>query len=256
MRNIKLLGVVVSAVFTLSAIATASASAARNPEWWVNGALLAGTELILAEAESLQTLESPVTASVNCPNLRLTGHNKIWNDEDPPEPLQGGLDLETILYTGCLYNGNAVCKVRSMGAANAGEIETKPLHSRLVYLTKKAAEEENIHETGTLFTPETGEIFVELDFEGMSCPILAETRVKGSIATKNIPNPLTGLGNPLTEELNHYIEAPAPAIEKTFYNEGGVTKEAKDKLALGAVVAKYTGKARVWLCSDLNWSIQ
>jgi hypothetical protein len=256
MRSVKHICLTALIACALGAVAAAPAFAERNPEWYVNGSLLTGTELVLSSTESVQVLESSLTKPLTCSNLRLTGHNKIWNDEHPPEPLLGGLSLETIAYSGCAYGTAGTCEVSTKGRGTWGEIETNALHSRLVYLTEKAAEKENVHETGMLFEPESGTTFVELSFQGTGCPIFNEVAVKGTVATKNIPNPLTGAGEPLSEELSHYIEAPAAAITKTFYREGGKIVEAKDKLTFFGAEAKYVGKARLWLSSDSSWSMQ
>jgi hypothetical protein len=259
MRPTKYICLAVLAACALSAtlVTPASASAERNPEWSVNGSLLTGTEEFLAEAVGTQTLEWAISRPITCTGMNIipADTHTIWNDEDPPEPLSGGLALETLVYTGCLYNGKEECKVSTKGKGTWGEIETNALHSQLVYLTKKAAETENIHETGTLFTPESGEIFVELEFSGTNCPFFNEPPVKGSITLKNIGDPLTETGSPLAEELSHYIEAPEEPIIKTFYREGGKVKEAKDKLTAFGIAMKYIGDSRAWLESDASWSV-
>jgi hypothetical protein len=259
MRPTKYICLAVLAACALSTdlVAPAAASAERNPEWNVNGSLLTGTEEFLAEALGVQTLYWEFSKPITCTDIHLNpaGNHIIWNDEEPPESLSGGLTLETIVFTGCLYNSKTECKVSTKGKETWGEIQTNPLKSRQVYLSKTAAEEGNVDDAGTLFTPATGEVFVELEYSGKKCPLLDEISVKGAIAAKNIGDPLTEIGSPLSEELSHYLEAPETPIVDTFYNEGGVVVEGENELKGFGIKMKYVGDSRAWLESDANWSI-
>jgi hypothetical protein len=141
--------------------------------------LLQSNESVLLFALSLgpQFLKGKTTKeSILCSSFHAHGY---LEGGDP------GKDGETIVYLGCTVPNLAGCDVISQGqAAGSGIIETKPLVSELVWLTKAGAEALNAAETGTLFRPKTGTNFVELLLTALSGSACA--------LPTNEPLPITG----------------------------------------------------------------
>src|SRR5208282_1291918 len=97
MKHIKKLGMVLVAVFAISAAASASASAACNYCWHVGGSeLKSGSENIKGEASGSYTLTGKalgfIEVAVTCTKAATTG--KLVGGEP-------GTDEATIKYTGC-----------------------------------------------------------------------------------------------------------------------------------------------------------
>jgi hypothetical protein len=219
-RSVKLPGAAAVVVFAVLAAAS-SAFGGTGPEFLIEGSLLPSTESIEAQGSSSQALTSTGVA-LECSGVSLEGGNLFATNP--------GTDEETLVYSGCTYQGKtaAECEARTKAGGTAGQIKTVALASELGY---KAA-------TGpdalTLFRPKVGTEFVSVEFKGTSCP-LTETKVKGSVAVENES----------VENVNEVLTAPAVAINK-FFNAAGV--ETKPKLTVtGGFTATYAGKVEVWL---------
>ncbi len=209
MKLFKIMGLCFVAAMALSAVVSASASAAtKNPKWalcetrgpnngqWGNATCteLGGnkshetrlllteneTRAITAEANGAQKL-SAAGVVVLCKKLKLKAGAVLLGGEP-------GKDNESIVYEECEIEGKPKCKVRNAGGVN-GTIETLPLTSTLVYSSKEAEEKENQAETLTLFKATTGEMFVELFLEGEECPAALREKnlpVKGEVLGTNV----------------------------------------------------------------------
>ncbi len=265
MKLFKIMGLCFVAAMALSAVVSASASAAtKNPKWalceertagtgqWEDGACskLGGTKthetrllltenetrLITAEANGTQKLTAGTTV-VACKKLKLKEGAVLLGGEP-------GKDNETIVYEECKPE-IANCEVRNVGGVN-GTIETRPLTSTLVYSSKEAEEKENQAATLTLFKPTTGETFVVLDLTGTGCPEALrekELPVKGEILGENIK----GNEHLVTHELNF----PTTALKTYWLQVGGVAKESEiKKLVLLVTNATYSGKTKESLAGN------
>jgi hypothetical protein len=260
MKLFKIVGLCFIAAMALSAVVSASASAAtKNPKWalceartagtgqWENATCtkLGGTKThetrllltenetreITAEANGVQKL-SAAGIVVACKKLKLKAGAVLLGGEP-------GKDNESIIYEECEIEGKPNCKVKNAGGVN-GTIETNPLTSTLVYSSKEAEEKENQAETLTLFKPTTGEIFVELFLTGTECPAaLREVNlpVKGEVLGTNTE----GNVHLVTHELNF----PATALKFYWLQVGGVATEKEiKKLLLTTNNATYSGKTK------------
>jgi hypothetical protein len=205
MRVVKMLVLCCVAALTCCFAVVGSAWATRGPLWGVcldlggsenahcEGAgsgftarLLQSNESVLLFALSLgpQFLKGKGTKeSILCSSLHAHGYL------EGGEP---GKDGATITYLGCTVPNLAGCDVISQGQpAGSGIIETKPLVSELVWLTKAGAETLNAAETGTLFRPKTPSTFVELlltALSGSACALPTGTLIPitGEVIGENL----------------------------------------------------------------------
>jgi hypothetical protein len=222
----------------------ASASAEGGPLY---GYLENGVAELLQPGKTLTVLAHAVTnqllgtsaAIVECASLNLLSGAYLLGGSP-------GKDFEQILYSGCTVPGFPKCDPLSLGEP-LGSIQTEPLESELVFLTKKGAEELNPDESGTLFRPANGvthfveitahELPVENDKE---CPTIlasgAHTPVKGEVILKN--------DNPLVHSESHELLAPKTAITSYFLGHTGEEHKIKKLEAFG-LSAKYLGTSLV-----------
>ena len=266
MRSMKIMGLCFIAAMALSAVVSASASATKNPKWvicetrgptngqWNNGTctelggnkshetrLLTGTEtrLITATANGVQKLTSTAAGiTILCQKLSLASGAKLTGGEPAG-------DLETIRYEECSVEGHEKCKVKNKGGT-FGTIETKPLLSIVGFKSKAAEEGENQAETVTVFKPETGKVFVELEME-TECPVKALEKtglpIAGEVGCENAG----GNAHLVEQELN----CPSPRITTYWLQSGGSPKEEKiAKLELAGFESTYTGKSKVSLAGS------
>jgi hypothetical protein len=270
MKRIRIIGLVLAAVFALSAVASATASAEENPTWWyckkVGGTLgkfttsaCTGTEApgewektflaagefkeITAAANGTQKLSS-TGVTINCTALKLGAGAKLLGGEP-------GTDEEIITYEKCSVEGFPLCKINGKNAGEA-TITTNLLKSTLVFETKAAAEAKTAP-TLSLFEPKVGTQFVEIEFSG-TCPATGKLKVLGKVLAKNV----NGESHIETGEL----EAPPTAIKKYFTNPGATEHKfsATEELHLEGIFnlpATYSGKATVKLKeTGFDWWIK
>jgi hypothetical protein len=236
------LSVVVVALGCCLGVAT-SALAEGGPLY---GFLEGGVAYLLQPGETLTVLAHAVTNQllgnsaviIECTSLNLL----------PGAYLLGGSpgkDFEQILYSGCTVAGFPKCDPLSLGEP-LGSIQTKPLESELVFLTKKGAEDLNPDESGTLFRPANGGTYFaeitahELPENSNVCPSLIElgahTLVKGEVILKN--------DEPLVDSESHELLAPKTAITSYFLGHSGEEHTIKKLEAFGGSW-KYLGTSLV-----------
>jgi hypothetical protein len=256
-RQIRMLVLCIVVMAAFSAAATASAFAAEsNPQWTTGKAagelgeplIEPNTIPITAEANGTQKLITEGVVTVECTGVGVEAGATLNGGNGTTV---AGKDKETLKYTGCTVEGKkeTECAVSGGGEPN-GTIKTKPLTSRLAWASKKAAEEENDDLTDTVFKPESGKEFVELDFTGEKCSLLVpgKHKVEGEVAVENEP--------PATTEHTHGINAPKEPITEVWSNVGGVaTKEKVETFTVeGVLKAKYEGKSKV-TSANTFWGI-
>jgi hypothetical protein len=234
------LSVVVALGCCLGVAASASAEGGPLYGYLENGVaelLQAGKTLtVLAHAVTNQLLGNS-SAVIECSSLHLL----------PGAYLLGGSpgkDFEQILYSGCTVPGFPKCDPLSLGEP-LGSIQTEPLESELVFLTKPAAEALNPDESGTLFRPAAGTTFAiitahELPENSNVCPapieLGAHTTVRGEVILEN--------DEPLVHSESHILLAPKTAITRYFLGHTGEEHKTKALEAFGET-AKYLGTTLV-----------
>lgn len=245
MQRMKLVGLAAVAVLALAAFASAPALALRNPHWTYNGSELTGSVAVHAEASgshATQTLKAPGVV-INCSKVAVKSGGVLEN-------VSGwGLDKETLVYGGCSVEGHSECDVRNKGGSETDTITTDPLKSKLGYLKKASAEKTEIAEgtTGTIFEPESGSNFVEIEMKG-SCPAISEATVTGSVVVKNLGS--------ITEGESHEIEAPETPISKFYVINGGKVETLSPALKVfGFFTSEYIGTSKITTEAGKDWGI-
>jgi hypothetical protein len=141
------------------------------------------------------------------------------------------------------------CTVHSPGEA-VGTIATAA-KTEVVYLGKEEEAKKEEGKLGDLFTPVSGETFVEIDIGGSGCPIFSkgEQEVKGSVIGEITP--VATMAKIGTEIF------PSKAIKKAYkWESAGTVKEVKAELdVFGVIEAVQIGEAEVELESGEEWGV-
>ena len=217
----------------------ASASAEGGPLY---GYLLNGVAFLLQPGKTLTVLAHAVTtqllgnsaAVVECTGFKLLSGAYLLGGSP-------GKDFEQILYSGCTVNGFSRCDVLSLGQP-FGSIQTEPLESELVFLSKKTAEELNPDESGTLFRPASPNtrfaqlLANELTASGCPASLRVISNVTGEVILQN--------DEPLVHSVSHILLAPKTAIGSYFLGHTGIEDKIAKLEAFGAS-AKYLGTTLV-----------
>jgi hypothetical protein len=160
-------------------------------------------------------------------------------------------DMATIEFTGCSVEGKTAteCHVNSPGQPE-GSITTSA-NTEVIYLgTEKEAEKEE-GKLGDLFTPESGETFVELVVNGTKCPTFTkgEQEVKGSVIGEI--KPVESMGK-VGEQI-----FPTTSIAKGWqWTSAKKVKEVKASLKVfGVINAVQIGEAEVMLGTNEEWGV-
>ena len=248
MRRSMLLGLVASVMLVVSAAMAASAfAAAANPEFFVEGASLTSGAEVQASATTNQVLKAP-SITIECTTLSITSGSQL---------LPGGLNEESLIYTGCGVPGKANCKVRSeRGGVEApvGTIETEALDSELVYKNKSGAEKEEGTQTGTLFRPASGTLFTRIVVgPSGSCPLgtAGTHEVKGEVLVENEASE--------AEAASHTLTAPTAALKHYWLNNeelGGTEEHSVSTLTVTAFGSStYSGSSIAKMGSEEEWHV-
>jgi hypothetical protein len=281
MRNVKMVGLCLVAAFACCAAAAASADAETGPLFGLCGEVSAGagqytdahcedagtgsweTKLlqdgealtVLASAigdQKLETAADGAESTIECSGLSLAP-GAYFEGGDP------GTDHETLVYSGCSMpkNTHPTCDVNSVGQAKgSGIVETKPLESELVYLTKSARESLAAAETGTLFKPASGSIFVEMELTalgaGAKCPFAGKLKITGAIVFENVDasaRQLLGLLKAESGIKKYYIDSmSAPEEKKVKLEFGGVGWTVTGEVSLEAQSLGSGTPVAFWVC--------
>jgi hypothetical protein len=215
MRHVKLVGLCLAAVFALSGLAAAQASAATEFEWHVSGSpLAAGSEEALASsAKTNQVLHATVlgvAVEITCTKVATPGAKIIGGFP--------GTSSETVEYTGCTVQKPSGCKIKEE------KIVTKPLTDEIV--------EGNSGEPMILFRPTEGTVFAEPKLSGFFC---LSVKVEGSILAEPIPDRTEATSGVLKFEpaSKKYTNSAGVKGEAKLNNSGTVTGEVNVSLVSG-----------------------
>ena len=230
MRYIKamMLGLVVALGCCLGA--ATGASAEGGPlfgflESGLENLLRAGQTLSASASASTTQLLGNANAIVECTALQLLSGAYLLGGSP-------GKDFEQILYSGCTVNGHSSCDVLSLGQP-FGSIQTEPLESELVFLTKKGAEELNPDSSGTLYRPASSTTkFAQLvgdELSASACPasLRVPSNVTGEVILEN--------NEPLEHLLARLQSAPKTLVTGYFLGHTGTEHEIKNSARLERV---------------------
>jgi alpha-D-ribose 1-methylphosphonate 5-triphosphate synthase subunit PhnG len=159
-------------------------------------------------------------------------------------------DHATIHFLECEVEGHSGCTVNSPGAAN-GLIQVAA-KSEVIYLGAEAEAKKEEGKMGDLFSPESGETFVELVIGGTGCPLFTkgEQEVKGTVIGEIEP-----IGTMGKTGLQVF---PPAAIKSGFrWLKSGSVEELKSSLKVfGVIEAIQSGEAEVMLNSNEEWGVE
>jgi hypothetical protein len=148
----------------LAFAATAQAASEADLGWKVNGKALgeAETEAITGQAEGAQSFKVLV-ATFECSKLEFVSAKLVGAGLLSPGKGEG-----RISYSGCALVGFPECEINGK---RGGGFLTKPLAMTTAYLTKSAAEKEEIAsgENGFLLAPKEGTTFATFIVGGGDC---------------------------------------------------------------------------------------
>ncbi len=219
MKRSKMLGLCLVALFAMSGLAAAQASAIEFL-WKVNGSKLeTGQEKTLTSkakgAQVLKTTVIGVKVEIKCTEVSTAGAKIIGG--------MPGTSSETVEYKGCTVAKPSGCTVKG------GTITTNPLKDEIVEGVGTSAGKALV-----LFAPVTGKVFAEPKLEGgLLCLSLA---VEGSVLAE---------ANPQKEEVETGVLKFEPANGKESKNSKGETK--KDGLTVSGSASTVTGEVETKL---------
>ncbi len=230
----------------LACAAGAQATSTNDLGWKVNGKALGEGETtpITAVAENTQVFKQGILFRIECSKLELLSSKLVGVKSPAPGKAEG-----RIAYSGCVLV-TTECKVSGV---------TKPLVMTNAYLTKAAAEKEEIAPgpNGLLLAPKEGEVFIEFVVSrGMtgSCPF--EKPVTFTFSGSTIERVFKG-----SKETTYNEEAQTHSIEGTalkayFENEGGTTVEHPGVgLKQAGAEATWSGKAGVSVTAGSKFNL-
>jgi hypothetical protein len=154
-----------------------------------------------------------------------------------------GTGTAKVKFTECFVKGKteAECHVNSPGES-VGTIVTEAKRE-LVYLGSETEAKKEEGELGLLFSPKSGETFVEIQVNGTKCPLFTKggQEVKGNVIAEVAPVN--------SEAKVERLIFPAPPITKAFrWIKAGEVEEVKASLkAFGIIGVELIGEAEVEL---------
>jgi hypothetical protein len=252
MKRLRFMVVAVAAsLIVLAGVVPALAGSSGNPQWSVEGAQLklGETKSVTGEASGIQKLKSGET-TIACTGLSLGAGSTISGGAGAA----AGTGSEQLVYSGCIVENTTTetpytgCKVNSVGET-AGTLKTEKLTAKLAYATLGAAEREE-PSTVTALKPESGTIFLTIEYSGEGCPAPGNGKYKGE-GELVLKNPEGSV-----EKAKHTAEAPLSSVKKYFTNVGGVPQETKvEGLKVQSMVnAVYVGNSIMSKSPEGSWS--
>jgi hypothetical protein len=213
MQRTKVLGLCLAALFAMSGLVAAQASAIEFA-WHVNGSKLAAGEKTLTSkalgAQVLKTSVAGIKVEIKCTEVSTAGAKIIGGIP--------GTSTETVEYKGCTVAKPAGCSIKG------GAITTNPLKDEIVEGVGTSAGKALV-----LFAPVTGKVFAEPKLEGgFLCLSLA---VEGSVLAEAVPQ---------KEEAETGVLKFEPANGKESKGSGGETR--KDGLTVSGNASTVTGE--------------
>jgi hypothetical protein len=212
MIRVKMLGLVLVAVFAISALAASAASAAGGPDWWVKKSTLLPEKLAAGNSAGIESTGVPVefklkttikgvTGTIKCKVLKVTAGELIGGVP--------GTDKNTNEFTECKGEGfAALCEVKS--ATGVKEV-IGPFGVKTTLVFLEEVEEKRLHALDR-FLPEAGTTFVSFKLAGGFCPNVGEVHVKGCVLAELWQGGAVAAEKALAKE--DELNFPEPPIEK------------------------------------------
>ena len=259
MQRLKVMGLALVAVFAISAMASATASAS-GPLWWVKKSGVS-KRLAAGESAGIESTATPVefklktsikgtTGVIKCKVLKVTGASIIGGSP--------GTDKNTNEFTECKGEGfAALCEVKSATGVKE-TIGPFGVNTTLVF-----AEGVRNHALDR-FLPEAGNTFVSFELQGGFCPNKGKVHVEGCVLAELWQNGAASASGALAKE--NELEFPATPIEKYEVENGNVFEKKTCKLTskfeaeaaepatqVGRVKTGYTAAAKAEGFEEGGW---
>jgi hypothetical protein len=250
MKQVKVLGLAMLAVFALSAITATAAQAKGGPFFKIKGTrLTASTEEFTAKHQKDFVLTA-TGVTLTCKKLKVEAGAEIIGSSG----LNSSTNKEVIVFEECSLAGNGPnCK---LAAADKGIIKTEALKSTLDYPKKVPAGGDILL---VLFQPETGSGFVKIKVEPgaeKGCTVEGTLAVEGStlgfLQNENHEMFELKVNTTATKEL--LVHFPSKASESCTESNGTITC-LKHKLTIATKNAELAGEAGLTLKSKLTWGV-
>jgi alpha-D-ribose 1-methylphosphonate 5-triphosphate synthase subunit PhnG len=161
-------------------------------------------------------------------------------------------DHAIIHFLECEVEGHPTCTVKGGGASEPVGLIQVAAKSEVIYLGSKKEAEKEEGKMGDLFSPESGETFVELVIGGTGCPLFSkgEQEVKGTVIGEIEP-----VGTMGKTGLQIF---PTTAITEGYRwkKSGEVEKISSSLKVFGVIEATQIGEAEVMLNSNEEWGVE
>ncbi len=250
--RIKTLGLALIAIFAMSSVAAATASASA-PNWLVNGtALSSGTSVnilgsnLIPSNLGVQEFKGG-NVWIKCPMVNINSGSITGGSATV-----AGTDEAEISFTGC-ETGSIVegkeepadtsCVVKTATAKENNEIVLS-VKTELVFNGTKAQAEKGEGPIGDLYTPKSGTEFVKIKFEGSPCPATGELIVTGNIVASQTESPA---------EVGQLTFPSGNSGGQKYWKAGETSSAAKTaslKSGGGTTTDTQTGKVGVMISGD------
>jgi len=253
MKQIRILGLAVLAVFALSVITATAAQATEGPFFKIENNRLLENEPIESAGTKEYVLKSG-EFRIKCTGQKI--ENGTFEGSSGKTRSQS---LEYVVFEGCTVTGNgSPCEVFSekiTGKPEVKVIRTKLLTNILDFSNKEATKGEKLL---ILFKPTKSAVFVTIKFTGTGCTLFkTETTAEGSVAAEALEEkekPVTVEENE-PEGVKGFVNFPEVPIKVEWEEVGGVRKEVKTKLTVFGKASELQGRSEVKLTSKAKWGV-
>ena len=244
MRNIKALGLALSAVFAFGAV-LASGAQAGAPRWTVVEGGVART--LVASEERTVAGESTGDVTITGAGVSMTSTSCtisgriIGSAAGSPGTYTG-----TQHCTGWVVPGAPKCVINSEGAA-AGTVISTPLTGRLVWLKQRP----DVSSVGLTLEPDAGSTaFSHIEVTGAGCAATNKFTVTGNTICTATP-----VGQ---DAINGTLDCPSTPIKKYFTNQTPTRTEDEDTgTRIGAGASTFVAHfVNIKLSSGVEWGIE
>jgi hypothetical protein len=250
MKQIRILGLVILAIFALSAVVATAAQAKGGPFFKIKGTrLTASTEEFTAKAQKSFVLTA-TGVTITCKKLKVVAGAQIIGSSGE----NSSTNKEVIEFSECSLAGNGTnCK---LAAADKGIIKTEAVKSTLDYPKKVPAGGDILL---VLFQPEVGAVFVKIKVEAgaeKGCTVEGSLAVEGSTLgfLQNENKEMFELKVNTTATKEVLVHFPSKASESCTESNGTITC-LKHKLTIATKTAELAGEAGLTLKSTLTWGV-
>jgi hypothetical protein len=252
MKQIRILGQAILAIFALSAIVVTAAQAKGGPFWMIKGTRLAAgqKETGVAKIQSVTIRLKATGVTITCKKVKVSAGAEIIGSSGS----NSSTNKQTLEFEECSLAGNGPnCK---LAAADKGIIKTELVNGTLAY-PKKVLAEGDIKLI--LFLPAKGSVFVKIKVEPgaeKGCTVEGSLAVEGSVLgeARNEKNEPFRLKVIVPETVNLLVHFPSVGTEACTEKEEVITC-IKPKLTIATKNADLEVGIELTLTSKNIWGV-